>query len=285
MGEWRNFGDVDPKQGTFMVRNARIEDGNFMADSIVVIPESDVGGSDRVFDIGAGDLFLGCEKFASALATVGARLDGSVIIRPGLEGREDRIEPGTREYLDELAYAANAYCGPEYDYSTLVGIGIPTPYDQSSKFDGEVELFAEGTSLWSIIKTVTDGFDYKVDGEDIQSARPLDLLEGPYAGTPRDITSMKDLVKIKAFADCGKDEQGNPLVWQHEYVIPDGEEGTELVLSAHEQDSYMFEGEEILPKATKWVGPKQEDLCEAWERLYVDTRQPELSDDDPYPDM
>lgn len=285
MGEWRNLGDLDPKHGAFMVRDARIENGAFHADTVVVIPETDVGGSDRVFDIGSGSLFLARENWASALETSGSRLEGDVILRPGLNGQEDRLEPGTQEYLDELSYATRSYCGPEYEYSTLTGIGIPTHWDATSKFPGEVVLYPDGTSLWSIMKSVTDGFDYKVNGQEIESGKPLDLDDGPYAGTPRDINSMADVAKIKGFKDLGLDAQGMPKVWKLEFIIPDDNDAPEVLLSAHELDTYNYEGEELIPSKITWRGPKEDDLCEAWDHHYLDTRQPAPEADEVNPEI
>lgn len=65
MSEWVNLGDINPEQGTLLIRNARVEDGDFFADVVVVIPESDVDGSDRIFDLIQGDLFLAGKAFVS----------------------------------------------------------------------------------------------------------------------------------------------------------------------------------------------------------------------------
>lgn len=285
MNEWKNLGDMNPKYGAFMVRNARIEGDEFRAEIINIIPETDVDGSDRIFDIGSGELFLARKHWQSALETAGSRLEGETIVRPGLDGREDRMEPGSEEFLFELCYATRAYCGPEYEHSTLVGIGIPTTYDAGEKLKGEVVLFPGGTSLWSIVKSVTDGFDYKIDGQDVVSAKALDLFDGPYAGTPREIRGMADVAMIKAFKDLGLDDQGNPKVWKLEFTIPDDNDAPEVVYSAHELETYNHEGEELVPSKITWVGPKEEDLCEAWESVYFDNRQPKPSVDDAVPEM
>ena len=278
MGEWKNIGDINPKHGACMVRDLRIENDAFLCDVILVIPETDVGGSDRIFDISAGSMYLARDKWGDALKACGSRIDKDGNILTGVTGHEERIAPGSESYLAALCYATSAYCGPEYESSTLVGIGIPTPFDGPPKFNGEVILYPQGTSLWSIMKSVTDGFDYEVDGVPVEEATALDLWDGPYTGTPRSIGKMSDLTKIKAFRDLGVDEQGNPKVWRHEYVLPDWTV-REVEFSAHEDHSLFYEGKEYHPADTVWVGPEEEDLCELWESLYEDNR-PQLVNDD-----
>lgn len=273
MSEWKSYGDINPEYGTWLMRNARLEGDEFHADVIQIIPETDVGGSDRVFDISAGLLFLARKDWPAALRTVGAKIEGDHLIR---DDGKTRIDVKNEDFLIELFFAARAHFGAEVEYSTIVGRGVPMPYDQEGKFEGEVVLFPDGTSLWSIVKSVTDGFDYVVDGQAVEAAKAHDMEEGPYAGMPRNIRKMADLGKIKSFAEHGVDEQGNPKVWKHAFTIPDDNQDPEIVYSAHEIETYLFEGEELTPSNTTWVGPEQEDLCELWESLYQDNRAPKM---------
>ena len=277
MTHWVNMGDMSPKEGTWLARNMRIEGDSFVAEAIKITPETDVGGSDRIFDIGQGNLFLDRKDLASALKAIGRDLSGTVIVAPDHNGGDYEIQPGTDEYLAEIAYAVMAYCGPEYESSTLVGLGIPVVYDQDSKFPGEPLLFPQGTSLWDVVKSVCDGVEVIENGTDKitpKSVQPYDDTDSPYAGTPREIRNMKDLVKIKAFADLEKDANGAPCVWQHEYRTPDG---VEVQVSPFEDCDLELEGETYLSSNTKWIGPKQEDLIEAWESV-CDTMEPEPTD-------
>lgn len=289
---WVNLGDVNPKEGTFLIRNPHVIDGDFTCDVVKVIPETDVGGSDRVFDLVQGSLYLGRKTWQSALQAVGAELraDGA-IVRPGHQGECDLFAGGTDQFLIELAHATMAYCGPEVESSTLVGIGLPQVYDADPKFDGELTLFPERTPLWSIMRGVFDGFDYRSSADDDGArAVSLDTEDGPYAGTPRVISGMADLIKIAAFRDLGLSQDDEPLVWEHSYRVADDRVVTQS--SAHEIDVYdpgydLEEDAPLQPFNTRWVGPEQQDLCELWEAFYVDRRPAapgpiETHDDEPH---
>jgi hypothetical protein len=267
MTHWKNMGDINPKEGTSLVRDMKVEGDTFTAEVIKIIPETDVGGSDRIFDIGQGNLYLDRDDFASALKAIGREMRGSVIVAQDHNGDEYEIRPGTDEYLTELAHAVMAYSGPEYESSTLVGLGIPSVYDQEAKFPGDPLLFPQGASLWDVVKSVCDGVEVIENGTDLitpNSLQPYDDIDSPYAGTPREIHTMSDLMKIRAFAQLGADKDGNPLVWRHQYRTPDG---VQEQVSAYEDCDLELEGETCLASNTSWIGPKEEDLIEAWESV------------------
>lgn len=269
MSIWINIGDMDPKYGTSLIRNPRVDDDGFHADIVTIIPETDVGGSDRVFDITSGDLFLPKQMWASALKTIDTLETQDGFIQKSADG--GLIPKGSDVWLLELAYAAKAFCGPENTNSILVGIGIPTFYDQESKFDGDVTLFPAGTSLWDIMRATVDGFDYVPPDHVPQNVTALDMIEGPYAGTPLNIRTMEDVLKIKAFQDLGVDNTGMPKVWEHAYNLPD-HDSPFVERSAHEDGVIEEAGQTYQPALTKWIGPEEEDLIQAWERHYEDRR-------------
>lgn len=280
MGEWINIGDMDPKQGTSLVRDMTYDGHAFSADLVQVIPETQVGGSDRIFDINQGNFHLWERDFSSALATIGRKLNEAGDI---IDNDENTLAKGSQKWLLELAYATQAFCGGEFETSTLVGISIPTRVDGEEKFEGEVTLFPAGTSLWAIMRRTCDGFDFlSPDEEEPTLAEALDTDGGDYDGTPREIRTMADLMKIAGFARLGADEDGQPKVWRHGVSLPDGRRV--FIKSAHQDFSYIMDEDEmheqsltigkpvtdpeILPSATTWIGPMQDDLVSAWEDFY-----------------
>ncbi|MBW3243682.1 hypothetical protein KUV57_13500 [Epibacterium sp. DP7N7-1] len=168
--DWINTGDINPLQGTAFYRKAQIdENGDFNAEAIEVISEQNVGGDEKRFLLRMGDFFLAKENFASALDTVGARLDGMQIIRDTADGNE-RILMTSEEGMRELFIAGYAYSGlqsPEWDL--LIQIGKDEEYDQDRKFTGERHMYRAGTSVWAVIANELPGFELP---EGVTSARP-----------------------------------------------------------------------------------------------------------------
>ncbi len=251
---WKNIGDISAKSGTLLVRDAELDDGGFRVDAIETICETTVGGDDSTFLIRQGEVFLKARDFASALDTVGAKLDGDMISRPDHHGGIETFAVDSDEGLLELCHAAHAYGGIDDAGTSLARIGFPTPYDQDPKFDGEITFYPEGTSLWAIMRLEMDGFDYFPEDEPADTtAVPYETGYGPYAGMPRSIETRADLCKIYAFRHLERDEAGNPVVYSYDY----GECGTSE------------------PVQLDWIGPDETDLVALWESLN-DNEAPEL---------
>jgi len=273
---WINIGDMDPKQGATCVTDMSIEDGDFTARAVEIIPETHVGGSDRIFLIKSGEMFLSQKNFSSALATVGATLSDGYLFRDGIE----KIALNSEEGLVELANAANAYGGIEDHDAPLAGIGLPRNYDADPRFDGELTLFPSTTTLWSVLRAWVDGFDYTPE-EDPHDAIALDTWTGPYAGMPRSISTRADLAQIGGFRDLDRDEFGNPKVFLNTYLhegceaaqAPEGGGGdvdipewTKSSTCAEEDDCYEC-GSDVEPESSAWVGPSEMDLVALWQSL------------------
>lgn len=284
MKDWINLGDCDPAQGAFFVRNCEVTRDGFEADVVVITPDKNQGGSDRVFDVAFGRQFLARREFASAMKALGNTFNAKGdILRD--DGDNGKIKRGSKEYLLELAYATQSHCGFEPEGSTLVGVGLPRRYDQDVLLGQPEVLYPVGSSLWAIAHQVCDGFDYTPADTVIEPVEPLDLVDGPYANCPQNIRSMADVMQIKAYADLGADADGQPKVWEHSIRMPDGRR--ETVLSAHqdfilklddddvaefEKSGCTVEETSIYPASTRWIGPEQEDLQGVWEDFYVDLR-------------
>lgn len=168
--DWINTGDINPQQGTAFYRAAQIdESGDFNAEAIEVISERDVGGDEKRFLLRMGDFFLARKNFESALQTVGARLEGTQIVRDGA-GEGERFAMTSEEGLRELFIAGHAYSGlqdPEWDL--LIQIGKDEDYDQDRKFPGERHMYRHGTSVWAVIANELPGFELP---EGVTAARP-----------------------------------------------------------------------------------------------------------------
>lgn len=238
---WINIGDMSPKSGALVVRDAELDDGDFRVEAVETTSETSVGGDESVILLRQGEIFLQARDFASALEAVGATLKDGVISRPDHHGDLAHFGIDSDEGLRELTHAAHAYSGiAEADITSLVRIGFPTPYDQDPRFDGEMTFYPEGTSLWSIMRLELDGFDYVAPDEgEPTKADPYDTNWGPYAGMPRSIETRADLTAIVAFRMLDRDDAGNPIVYS------DGFYDTPV----------------------EWIGPKEPDLIALWETL------------------
>ncbi|WP_027234121.1 hypothetical protein [Leisingera caerulea] len=159
--QWVHTGDIKPENGAAYVRNPEIDEGgDFSAEIIECIPETNVGGDEKRHLLRQGTVFLPRKSFKDALATVGARIDGDYIVRPGHHGPDERFAADSAEGLLELFHAAHAYGSVEAEIEAVVQIGADQDYDQDRKFTGERCIFYHGSALESIIEQVMDGFDY-----------------------------------------------------------------------------------------------------------------------------
>jgi hypothetical protein len=283
---WMNIGDLDPKQGTTVVTDMELDDGDFTARAVEIIPETHVGGSDRVFLIKSGEMFLSAKNIASALETVGARLSEGVIYRDN----SDAVPLDSEQGLLELANAANAFGGIEDHDAPLAGIGLPRNYDGDPKFDGEMTLFTSTTTLWSVLRAWVDGFDYAPEDDPVEAVE-LDTWTGPYAGMPRNVSTRADLAQIEGFKHLERDEHGNPKVFLNTYVHEGCDEAQALEggggdtdipewtkRSTCEEEGDCYEcGEDIDPISTVWIGPDEADLKELWQSL-PDCEENEVED-------
>jgi len=238
---WKNIGDMSPKAGALVVRDAALDDGDFRAEAVETISESNVGGDESVILLRQGEIFLQARDFASALETVGATIKDGVISRPDHHGDLTHFAVDSDEGLRELTHAAHAYSGlADPEITSLVRIGFPTPYDQDPKFDGEMTFYPEDTNLWAIMRLELDGFDYVAPDEDTPGkAEPYETNWGPYRGMPRSIENRADLMRIEAFSGLDRDDAGNPIVYSDGFY-----------------DSPI-----------EWIGPKEPDLVALWESL------------------
>ena len=158
---WKNVGDINPREGGKFVRNPEIgASGNFTAECIETINETTVGGDEKRILIRQGIVFLVEKNFQDALDTVGARLVGDEIVRPGHYGEEERFPISSEEGLIEMFHAAHAYGGiDDLDLQVVVQIGEDEVYDQEKRFGDEVTVYPYESSIWAIIERETNGFD------------------------------------------------------------------------------------------------------------------------------
>lgn len=284
MDVWQNLGDINPTSGTYLVRGREIDSrGDFRAECITVTPESDVGGDDRVFLLRQGDLFLSRKNMGSALEVIGAKLDRDRIEMPDHHGKVASIPLRSPEGQQVLADAARAYSGIDcLEVESLVRVGLPTRYDQSPKFRGEITVFSEASDFWAILRHQLDGVD-AIEGVEIGAAEMIDTEEGPYAGLPREIRDRADLLAMPVFSQLGADDEGNPEVWLMKYRHEDCPSGDapewEMTHSCGCADDCPGCEAEIEPYSTEWIGPDQPDLIALWESLEdhnAKTRAPEL---------
>jgi hypothetical protein len=177
--EWVNIGDMDPRQGTTLIKDVTLEEnGDFRCSGITITPESNVGGTDKVFLIHAGDLFLSKKNMNSAFETVGARLEGDMILTPTFDMDVSQTPLGSKQGMLDLANAANAFGSVEpTDYDVLVQIGQLDEYDADPKFTGEVIIYAEGTEMWAILRDIVHHFN-DLREDDPQEALQIGLRYG-----------------------------------------------------------------------------------------------------------
>lgn len=176
--DWKNVGDANPRNGGKFFREAAIDrNGDFSAECIETINETVVGGDEKRVLIRQGVVFLSRDNFQDALETVGARLEGDEIVRPGHNADEERFLILSDEGLTELLQAAHAYAGiDDLHLETLVQIGEDDIYDQDRKFPGDITVYPHESSIWSIIEREANGFDYP-HGK--PPAEPLPVADEP----------------------------------------------------------------------------------------------------------
>jgi hypothetical protein len=175
---WTNVGDVNPQQGALIYQDPEISNGDFTAEAIETVNEQAVGGDESRFLIRRGTVYLAEENFASALATVGARLEDEEIVRPDHNGGEERFPIGSEEGMRELLIAAHAFGGIDnVDIESLVQIDPYTPYDQPRKFTGDLCVYRAGSSPWSIIAQEAEVRDDFGPAEGVPKARLVRVVE------------------------------------------------------------------------------------------------------------
>ncbi|MCW3784294.1 hypothetical protein [Defluviimonas salinarum] len=282
---WINLGDIDPKCGTVLMRAESAEfDGDFRADAAESVPETCVGGDDAVFLLRSGTVFLSGKNIPSALATVGARLEGDTIVRPGHHGDEERFPMTSAEGLREIFRAAHAFGGIDgIDISSLVRIGLPGRMDREPRFDGEITFYPEKTSLWAIMRRELDGFDLAPEKAPVE-ATPIDTDDGPYEGLPREIRTRADLAEMPAFGWHGTDVEGNPIVFRNRYehrgcdvAAGRGDDAPSWTqdCSAPCPDRCHECGQSVEPRASEWIGPEEPALKALWTELEAVSRKPD----------
>lgn len=264
--EWLNIGDIDPRSGTTLVRDLEFDGKSFSGEAIEVIPESQVGGSEEVFLIRQGDLFLSEENFSSALQTVGAKLEDGFILRPDHAGDVSQISLRSPEGLLEMANAANAYTsiengGPGF----LVRTGLPTVFDPEARFDGDPVIYRNGTSLWAILRRDADGF------QDTPEENPVDAVPfcadtGPFSNMPRTVETRKDLAEIGGFQKLERDEHGNPKPYLNSYSS-NGNEWDEASTEVGVETECPSTGMLVQPHKNRWIGPAEIELISMWNEL------------------
>lgn len=160
--DWKNVGDANPRNGGKFFRDAAIDrNGDFSAECIETINESVIDGDEKRVLIRQGIVFLSRTNFQDALETVGARLEGDEIIRPGHHADEERFSVTSEEGRTELFHAAHAYAGiDDVHLESLVQIGEDDIYDRDRKFTGDITIYPYEASIWPIIEREANGFDY-----------------------------------------------------------------------------------------------------------------------------
>ncbi|MEP3667058.1 MAG: hypothetical protein ABJN42_10040 [Roseibium sp.] len=275
---WENIGDVNPKQGTTLINPASAEisrNGDFQVEAITVTPESQIGGSDSAFTLRRGDIFLSSDNFISALEAIGADLQGERIV---MENSDSAPLLESPEGLMIMASAAQAYVGIEDpDIDSLVQIGLPDRMDQDPKFDGEVTFYPEGSSIWSIMEEHLGAFEHP-ELEKAAPATAYNTFDGPMEGMPRQINDRSDLMQIAGFRSLDTDEAGNPKVFRNLYVEEDvdgmtNDSWSNEMTTADADD--CFDGKEISPVSSEWIGPAEPELIALWEGLEPSTKAPD----------
>jgi len=153
---WTNVGDINPTSGALLFQEAAIDaSGDFSAEAAESICETSVGGDESRHLLRQGTVFLAARNFASALETVGARLDAAAgkIIRADHHGGEVTVDLTSEDGLRELFQAAHAYGGIDnVNIEVYVQIGRDEAYDAPRKFGDDPIQYRRGTSLWTIME-------------------------------------------------------------------------------------------------------------------------------------
>lgn len=279
--EWENCGDKSPRQGTvlFNFGAAEFDTRGFTVPAIAVTPETDIGGSDKVFELRQGESFLGADNYASALELFGATLadgpNGPRIIMPGHDGDDLDFAMDSEPGMRILAGAAHAYSGIEdVHVKQLVSIGLPDITDQPRKFPDTPVYYRSGSSLWAIMSLELSGFS-DVYPDEVNPYRAEAIPEDLLTGMPADLGTRADLAKAAAFSDLERDDAGNPLVWRNHYIHEDCEQPEDDHSAPSWDDEWSCQcddecyccGLSISPTRSTWIGPDDPDLREAWEDL------------------
>lgn len=295
MTNWINAGDIDPRQGTtlFDLDSVELTSESFTVNAIEVTPESQVGGSEKVFALTEGNVFLNTRDVNSALDAIGAKLvAGHIVTQDGSSpDGETRYPIRSADGLLILASAAEAYAGIEdVNIRSTISIGLPDHLDQTRKFPDTPIYYRSNSNLWAVMRAEIDGFDYKPPGTEGKTLPcemiPMDLIEG----MPPDLATRADLMKIPAFADLDVDSCGNPCVWENDYehrdcdAISDDEDSPEAPtwtdIWSCQVDSECPEcGYDISPTESIWIGPEDPDLKELWDDLPEAGEAPDSSMD------
>lgn len=276
MSAWINLGDIDPENGTFLVDRdtLRLDIGrqSLSARCVAVVPERSFGGASQVFMLQQGVLTLHERDFASALETVGARIEGDDIVAPGHGGEDVRTPIDSAEGRQELIHAAHAYGGmPADSEDIVVATDLPCPEEAARDIFGEPDLwYFNPPSLWAVMRDAFGDFDHFP--EDAPGRAERLSIDGPLEGLTRDLRTRADLMHLGGFRDLDTDSDGNPCVWENHYVHVDPE--TDLVTerwtdcwSCQCDDEDPVTGRSVSPEESVWIGPEHPVLKELWDRL------------------
>jgi len=174
---WRNVGDVSPLNGALLYQDPEISNGDFTAEAIETVSERNVGGDECRFLVRVGTVHLSAANFPSALATVGAKLEGDTIIRTDHHGGEERFPITSEEGLRELLIAAHAFGGIDnVDIETFVQIGEDSVYDQPKRFAGDPTIYPGDANLWSVVAREAEVPDIP-QAQDAPETNPVDIDE------------------------------------------------------------------------------------------------------------
>lgn len=285
--EWTNCGDISPRNGTklFKLGEAEFDSRGFTVPAVDVAAESDVGGSDKVFTLRQGSVFLSSGNWGKALQAIGVKLGamggGHVILAPGPDGKTGSPIPlKSEDGIRILSEAAYSYAGiDDIDTEVEVSIGLPDRTDQprvlGQALGIDTTYYRDGSSLWAIMRSNLSWFndiDPKENKPFACEPFPEDLIEG----MPENIRDRADLASMAAFRDLGVDTAGNPIVWENSYEhgdcesIPDGSSEVPswtMEWSCECEDECPECGTAIEPTQSRWIGPDDPDLRVLWEDL------------------
>ena len=292
--EWVNIGDQNLEMNGLLVKNMELDsDGDFMTEVIEIIPESDIGGSENIFRIIQGSMYLSAECIESAMRVTGLIYKDRHIYDGRYDSHDSLIYPAdSQDGLIKLCHANYAYHGIENDAISYVRIGLPTRSDQEPKFDMQddsLTVYPQGTSLWAVLRQECIGFQ-DCPEENPQKAVPYDLSDGPFANMPEIVQTRADLANMGGFAQLAHDENGNPKVWMNTYTADCCEAGSEDMKETATGEDTEIECQDcgvfMAPVSSVWIGPKEPELQELWQKLEdsaeaIDSK-PEESGKNPY---
>ena len=248
--------------------------GDFQVRTILVTPESDFGGNEKVFLVEQGVFILKNAKIASALGAINAKRIGQENLEFGPPDNRQCIEMNTPAGLQQLCRAAKAWTRPGIEKEFLVQIGFPGPQDPEPQFPGTPIFYPGGVSIWAVLRDICDGFDYRDRGQ-FGTTTPVDIENGPFARMPRIMRTRADLADVGEFHDLERDEAGNPKVYLHAYRHKDCENNEGY-------NDPMWDTPDIGPTAScecpacgdsisshhsKWIGSMRPELYKLWQDL------------------